>query len=49
MPIRLRDVGVTQQRLDVIAETSFQNHWVRTNPRHIRDAADAREIVEAAW
>ncbi len=49
MPARLRDVGVTEPQLDVIAETSLQNRWVRTNPRPIRDAADVREILEAAW
>lgn len=48
-PTRLRDVGVGQDQLDLIARTSLQNRWVRTNPRPISTAADVRQILDAAW
>lgn len=49
LPTRLRDAGVGADQLDLIAETSLQNRWVRSNPRPIRSAADVRRILEAAW
>ncbi len=49
LPQRLRDAGVTQDQLPLIAQTSLQNRWVRTNPRPITTAADITQILEAAW
>lgn len=49
LPLRLRDIGVSQAQLDLIAETSVQNRWVRTNPRRIGSAADVRQILDLAW
>ena len=49
LPLRLRDVGVSAAQLDVIAGTSLQNRWVRSNPRPITSAADVRQILDAAW
>lgn len=49
LPGRLRDVGVAQGDLAVIAASSLSNRWVRTNPRPIRKASDVLEILESAW
>ena len=49
LPSRLRDVGMAEDQLANIAETSVQNRWVRTNPRPIANSADVRAILEAAW
>jgi alcohol dehydrogenase class IV len=40
---------VREDQLDQIAATSLQNRWVRTNPRPITEAAQVRDILQAAW
>lgn len=48
-PSSLRDVGVREDQLDVIAEGSLENMMVRSNPRPIKTAAQIREILDMAW
>ena len=48
-PTRLRDVGVTREQFDAIAERAMTNAWVRTNPRPIESPGQVREILETAW
>lgn len=48
-PGSLREVGVTENQLDVIAEGSLENMMVRSNPRPITKASQIREILDMAW
>ena len=49
LPTRLRDVGVSQEQLDVIAEESMHDRWIHTNPRKIDGPAVIRTLLDAAW
>jgi maleylacetate reductase len=49
LPGRLRDVGVKQDQLDLIAAESMYDHWVHTNPRKIDGPATVRLLLDAAW
>jgi len=49
LPTRLRDVGVSQEQLDVIAEESMHDRWIHTNPRKIDGPAVVRTLLDAAW
>jgi maleylacetate reductase len=49
LPIRLRDVGVKSEQLDLIAEQSMHDRWVHTNPRKIGGPTVVRELLDAAW
>jgi maleylacetate reductase len=49
LPTRLRDVGVTPEQLDLIAENSMHDRWVHTNPRKIDGPAVIRTLLDAAW
>ena len=49
LPTRIGQLGIDRARLPLIAEKGMANPWVRTNPRPIADAAQLREILEAAW
>jgi maleylacetate reductase len=49
LPQRLRDVGVTEDQLDRIAELAMHDRWIHTNPRTIDGPAVVRELLEAAW
>jgi maleylacetate reductase len=48
-PRKLRDVGITRDRLDEIATGALAYKPVSINPRPIETAADVREILEIAW
>jgi len=48
-PGSLRDVGITEDQLDVIAKGSLENMMVRSNPRPITEAGQIREILDMAW
>ncbi|MFV0298995.1 MAG: iron-containing alcohol dehydrogenase [Hyphomicrobiaceae bacterium] len=48
-PTSLRDVGITRDKLDEIAQRALVYKPVKINPRPIRSAADVREILELAW
>jgi maleylacetate reductase len=49
LPTRLRDVGVKEEQLDLIAENSMHDRWIHTNPRKIDGPAVIRELLDAAW
>jgi maleylacetate reductase len=49
LPIRLRDVGVRQDQLDLIAENSMHDRWIHTNPRKIDGPPVIRTLLDAAW
>src|SRR6516225_4931243 len=49
LPTRLRDVGVKQEQLDLIAEGSMHDRWIHTNPRKIDGPAVIRTLLDAAW
>jgi maleylacetate reductase len=48
-PGRLRDVGVTRDQLDDIANKAMHDRWVHTNPRKIAGPDQVREILDMAW
>lgn len=48
MPRSLREVGVDEDQLDLIAEYTMLDFWSRTNPREIQGPADVRGILEMA-
>ncbi len=49
LPGRLRDVGVREDQLDLIARESMHDRWVHTNPRKIDGPAVVRLLLDAAW
>jgi len=49
LPTRLRDVGIKQDQLDLIAENSIHDRWIHTNPRKIEGPAVIRTLLDAAW
>jgi alcohol dehydrogenase class IV len=48
MPRSLREVGVTEEQLQRIAEYTLDDIWGRTNPRTIKNASDVMEILRSA-
>jgi maleylacetate reductase len=49
LPTRLRDVGVKEDQLDLIAENSMHDRWIHTNPRKIDGPSVIRALLDAAW
>ena len=49
LPHTLRDVGVSADLLDRIAEEAMHDRWVHTNPRKIDGPATVRHLLDAAW
>lgn len=49
LPTRLRDVGVKEDQLDLVAENSMHDRWIHTNPRQIEGPAVIRTLLDAAW
>ena len=49
LPRTLRDVGVSADLLDRIAEESMHDRWIHTNPRNIDGPATVRRLLDAAW
>ena len=49
LPTRLRDVGVNEDQLDLIAENSMHDRWIHTNPRKIDGPGIIRKLLDAAW
>jgi maleylacetate reductase len=49
LPTRLRDVGVSQDQLDLIATNSMHDRWIHTNPRKIEGSTVVRALLDAAW
>ncbi|MDG1987945.1 MAG: iron-containing alcohol dehydrogenase [Halieaceae bacterium] len=48
MPRSLSEVGVTEDRLDQIAEYTMLDFWARTNPKKIESSSDVRKILDLA-
>lgn len=48
-PATLRDVGVTEDQLDDIAQKSMHDRYIHTNPRKITAPEQVREILDMAW
>jgi alcohol dehydrogenase class IV len=48
MPRRLADVGVEEDRFQLVADYTLLDIWGRTNPRPIRSADDVLEILRRA-
>ena len=49
MARRLRDVGVREEDLPVIAESSMADWFLRGNPRPVNDANELLDILRKAW
>jgi len=49
LPSRLRDLGIPKTDLPAVAEEAMRSQSVQRNPRPLRDAGDALQILEAAW
>lgn len=49
VPARLRDLGVPEAALPAIAEAGMADWFLRGNPRPLKDAAELRQVLEAAW
>ena len=48
LPRSLKEVGVTEDKLEHIAEYTMHDLWARTNPRTIEKAADVLEVLKKA-
>ena len=49
LPRRLRDVNVSADLLQRIAEEAMHDRWIHTNPRKIAGPATVRQLLDAAW
>jgi len=49
LPQRLGEIGIPKTDLPAVAADALQSQSVRRNPRPLRDARDALQILEAAW
>jgi maleylacetate reductase len=49
LPHRLRDVGVAEPELPVLARLALASPAVRANPKPIEDASQIEAILRAAW
>jgi maleylacetate reductase len=49
LPQRLRDVGVKEEDLPLLAELAFQNRTVQNNSKPITDPAQLETLLRAAW
>jgi alcohol dehydrogenase class IV len=48
LPLRLRDIGVTEQDLEILPKAAMRDHSTATNPRKITET-DCSEILRQAW
>ncbi len=48
MPRSLREVGVSENQLPLIAEYTLEDFWGRTNPRKISNAEDVMTVLRSA-
>ncbi|HEV2611912.1 MAG TPA: iron-containing alcohol dehydrogenase [Noviherbaspirillum sp.] len=49
MPQTLRDVGLKEDLLDLIAQNAMHDRLIHTNPRKIDGPATVRQLLDAAW
>lgn len=46
MPRSLKEVGIGRDRLDLLAENSLRDHWIKTNAKPITEKSQVMEILE---
>lgn len=46
MPRSLKDVGVGQDKMDLLAENSLHDEWCKKNPRPLTEKSQVMEILE---
>lgn len=46
MPRSLKEVGIGRDKLDLLAENSLKDHWIRTNAVPITEKSQVMEILE---
>jgi maleylacetate reductase len=49
LPRTLREVNVSADLLERIAEEAMHDRWIHTNPRKIAGPATVRQLLDAAW
>ncbi|MCC6805301.1 MAG: iron-containing alcohol dehydrogenase [Anaerolineae bacterium] len=49
LPARLRDIGVMQEQLPVIADRTMSDMSIGANPRPVSGANEVLELLQAAW
>ena len=49
LPERLRDVGVPEDGLELIAAATLQDRSIATNPKPINDAGPIMSVLRDAW
>jgi alcohol dehydrogenase len=49
LPLRLRDLGVPRDGLQLLAEDALGDYSVYTNPKPIHSASQVFEVLEMAW
>jgi maleylacetate reductase len=49
LPNKIRDAGISRDILQLVAEESLHDRWVKTNPRPLRTASEVMDILESAW
>jgi alcohol dehydrogenase class IV len=46
MPRTLKEVGIGRDKLDLLAENSLKDHWIKTNAKPITEKSQVMEILE---
>jgi maleylacetate reductase len=49
LPQRLRDVGVAEAELPLLAQLALKSQAVQNNPKPVTDAAQTEAVLRAAW
>ncbi len=49
MPLRLRDVGVPQEGIELIAEDAMTDFALHRNIRPVKEASELAELLREAW
>jgi len=49
LPTRLQQLGISHERLAIIAQKGMANPWVHTNPRTLNSAAEVEALLNQAW
>jgi alcohol dehydrogenase class IV len=49
LPQRLRDVGVAEAGLPLLAQLALKSQAVQNNPKPVTDAAQTEAVLRAAW
>lgn len=46
MPRTLKEVGIGRDKLDLLADNSLRDHWIKTNAQPITEKSQVMEILE---